>query len=48
MVSRVVGRRTPATALATWLDYYARTDGDWPLLITTDEYPVYFRTIVSV
>jgi hypothetical protein len=48
IVSLVVGRRTSATALATWLDYYARTDGELPLLITTDEYPVYFSTIVSV
>jgi hypothetical protein len=48
IVSLVVGRRTADTALETWLDYYARTDGDLPLLITTDEYPVYFSTLVSV
>jgi hypothetical protein len=48
IVSLVVGRRTGATALATWRDFYERTDGDLPLLITTDEYPVYFSTIVSV
>jgi hypothetical protein len=48
IVSLVVGRRTADTALETWLDYYARTDGDLPLLITTDEYPVYFTSIVSV
>ena len=48
IVSLVVGRRTGETALATWLDFYERTDGDLPLLITTDEYPVYFSTIVSV
>jgi hypothetical protein len=48
IVSLVVGRRTADTALATWLDFYERTDGDLPLLITTDEYPVYFSTIVSV
>jgi hypothetical protein len=44
----VVGRRDADTALATWLDFYERTDGALPLLITTDEYPVYFSTIVSV
>ena len=48
IVSLVVGRRTADTALETWLDYYARTDGDLPLLITTDEYPVYFSTLVTV
>jgi hypothetical protein len=48
IVSLVVGRRTADTALATWLDFYERTDGDLPLLITTDEYPVYFSTIVNV
>jgi hypothetical protein len=48
IVSLVVGRRSADTALETWLDYYARTDGDLPLLITTDEYPVYFSTLVSV
>jgi hypothetical protein len=48
VVSRVVGRRTSDTARATWLDYSARTDGAWPLLITTDEYPISFRTIVRV
>jgi hypothetical protein len=48
IVSLVVGRRTADTALETWLDYYARSDGDLPLLITTDEYPVYFSTLVSV
>jgi len=48
IVSLVVGRRTADTALATWLDFSERTDGDLPLLVTTDEYPVYFSTIVSV
>ena len=48
IVSLVVGRRTADTALETWLDYYARSDGDLPLLITTDEYPVYFSTLVTV
>jgi hypothetical protein len=48
IVSLVVGRRSADTALETWLDYYARSDGDLPLLITTDEYPVYFSTLVSV
>jgi hypothetical protein len=44
----VVGRHTSDTARATWLDDYAGTNGAWPLLITTDEYPISFRTIVSV
>jgi hypothetical protein len=48
IVSLVVGRHTADTALETWLDYYARSDGDLPLLITTDEYPVYFSTLVTV
>jgi hypothetical protein len=48
IVSMVVGRRTAETVHATWQDYFARTDGDLPLLITTDEYPAYFTIIVAV
>jgi hypothetical protein len=48
IVSLVVGRRNAATVLATWQDYYERTDGALPLLITTDEYPAYFTIIVGV
>jgi hypothetical protein len=48
VVSLVVGRRTAATALEAFLDYYERTDGCLPELITTDEYAPYFSVIVSV
>jgi hypothetical protein len=48
IVSLVVGRRTADTVLETWLDFYERTDGALPLLITTDEYPAYFTIIVQV
>ena len=47
IVSLVVGRRTLETALEAFLDYYGRTDGALPGLITTDEYPAYFTVIVS-
>lgn len=43
----MVGRRTAATALAAWQDFYQRTDGCLPDLITTDEYPAYPAVIVS-
>ena len=44
----VVGRRTADTALEAFLDFYTRTDGQLPALITTDEYAPYFSIIVSV
>ena len=44
----VVGRRTADTALEAFLDFYTRTDGQLPELITTDEYASYFTVIVSV
>jgi hypothetical protein len=44
----VVGRRTAETALEAFLDFYERTDGQLPELITTDEYAPYFAVIVSV
>ena len=47
IVSLVVGRRTLETALEAFLDFYARTDGALPGLITTDEYAAYFTVIVS-
>jgi hypothetical protein len=48
VVSLVVGRRTAATALEAFLDYYERTDGCLPELVTTDEYAPYLSVIVSV
>jgi hypothetical protein len=48
IVSLVVGRRTADTALEAFLDFYTRTDGQLPELITTDEYACYFSVIVSV
>jgi len=46
-VSLVVGRRTADTALEAFLDFYQRTDGQLPELITTDEYAPYFSVMVS-
>jgi IS1 family transposase len=48
IVSCVVGRRTAETALAVWQDFYVRSDGRLPELITTDEYPCYFTILVSI
>jgi hypothetical protein len=48
IVTLVVGRRTADTALEAFLDFYTRTDGQLPALITTDEYAPYFSVIVSV
>ena len=47
VVSLVVGRRTAATALEAFLDFYERTDGRLPELITTDEYAVYPSVILD-
>jgi hypothetical protein len=46
-VTLVVGRRTADTALEAFLDFYTRTDGQLPALITADEYAPYFSIIVS-
>jgi len=46
-VSLVVGRRTTATLQQAWTDFYQRTDGGLPALITTDEYAAYLTVIVS-
>jgi hypothetical protein len=43
-----VGRRTADTALEAFADFYERSDGQLPELITTDEYAPYFAVIVSV
>jgi IS1 family transposase len=48
LVTLVVGRRTAETALEAFQDFYERTDGHLPELITTDEYAAYFSVIVSV
>jgi IS1 family transposase len=48
IVSLVVGKRTTETALEAWVDFYQRTDGQLPPLITTDEYAVYWSVIVSI
>ena len=48
IVTLVVGRRTADTACEAFLDFYTRTDGQLPELITTDEYAPYFTVIVSV
>jgi hypothetical protein len=48
VVTLVVGRRTADTAREAFLDFYTRTDGALPELITTDEYAAYFSVIVSV
>jgi hypothetical protein len=42
-----VGRRTAETLQEAWTDFYQRTDGALPALITTDEYAAYFTVIVS-
>ena len=48
VVSLVVGRRTAETAREAFLDFYERTDGCLPELVTTDEYAPYLWVIVSV
>jgi hypothetical protein len=41
IVSLVVGRRTLDTLVSAWADFYRRTDGGLPALVTTDEYSAY-------
>jgi hypothetical protein len=41
IVSLVVGRRTLETLVSAWADFYRRTDGGLPTLVTTDEYSAY-------
>jgi len=48
IVSLVVGRRTAATAHAAFVDFYERTDGWLPALITTDAYAPYLPIIIDV
>jgi hypothetical protein len=47
VVSFLIGRRTTASAVAVFQDFYQRTDGHLPPLIATDEYAVYLSVIIS-
>jgi hypothetical protein len=47
IVTLKVGRRTLKTTLEAFADYYARTDGYLPELITTDEYAAYDTALVQ-
>ncbi len=47
IVTLVVGRRNLSTAYQAFLDFYRRTDGQLPPLITTDEYASYLTVLVS-
>ena len=46
-MSLVIGKRTTATLRQAFADFYQRTDGNLPALITTDEYAPYITVIVS-
>lgn len=46
IVSLGVGRRTLETLETTWADFYARTDGGLPALVTTDEYAAYSTALL--
>lgn len=48
IVSLVVGRRTLDTLVATWADFYRRTDGGLPELVTTDEYSAYPTALLRI
>ena len=43
----MVGKRTTQTLQQAFTDFYQRTDGGLPALITTDEYAAYFTVIVN-
>src|SRR6266542_829581 len=47
IVSMVVGRRTADTVVQVFTDFYDRTDGALPELITTDGYTVYEPVILD-
>jgi IS1 family transposase len=47
IVSLGVGRRTLGTLEATWADFYRRTDGGLPELVTTDEYSAYPTALLA-
>jgi hypothetical protein len=47
IISMVVGRRTADTVVQVFADFYDRTDGALPQLITTDGYAVYETMILD-
>ena len=47
IISLVVGPRTADTVVQVFTDFYDRTDGHLPALITTDEYAVYGTVILD-
>jgi hypothetical protein len=47
IVSLVVGRRTLETLVSAWGDFYHRTDGGLPELVTTDEYAAYPTALLA-
>jgi hypothetical protein len=47
IISLVVGRRNADTVVQVFTDFYDRTDGDLPELITTDGYAVYQTVILD-
>lgn len=47
IVSLVVGRRTGETVAQAWADFYQRTDGLLPALVTTDEYSAYLTALLA-
>jgi hypothetical protein len=48
IVSLVVGRRTLETLVSAWADFYGRTDGGLPALVTTDEYSAYPTALLRI
>jgi hypothetical protein len=46
IVTLVIGRRNGDTVVQAFTDYFDRTDGEWPELITTDGYAVYEPVIM--
>lgn len=46
IVTLVVGRRTLETLESAWADFYERTDGGLPELVTTDEYAAYSTALL--
>jgi IS1 family transposase len=47
IISLVVGQRNADTVVQVFTDFFARTDGALPQLITTDEYAVYQTVILD-
>jgi hypothetical protein len=47
IISMVVGRRNAETVVQVFTDFYDRTDGHFPELITTDGYTVYETVILD-